>query len=64
MGRLTLSNGLASALSTLAGVEVLALLAVDDLRSLLHDLLTLGQDELDVARVRHVGVDLRCKLAG
>lgn len=26
--------------------------------SLLDDLLTLGQDELDVAGVRHVGVDL------
>ena len=30
----------------------------DDVRSLLDDLFTLGEDELDVARIGHVGVDL------
>ena len=34
------------------------LLALDNVRALLDELLTLGQDELDVARVGHVGVDL------
>lgn len=35
------------------------LLTASYLRGLLHDLLTLRQDQLDVARVRHVRVDLR-----
>lgn len=34
------------------------LLTLLDLVGLLDNLLTLGQDELDVAGVRHVGVDL------
>ena len=34
------------------------LLALHRLRGLLDDLLALGQDHFDVARVRHIGVDL------
>lgn len=49
---LTLSDRPARTLRTLPRVEVLALLAVDDLRCLLHDLGALSEDELDVARVR------------
>lgn len=37
-------------------------LALDDVGPLLDDLLPLGQDELDVARVGHVGVDLAGQL--
>ncbi len=55
------SDGLAEARTTLSGVEVLT---ANDLLGLLDNLLTLGQDELDVARVRHVGVDLRAMLVG
>lgn len=47
-------EGLAKAGTTLAGVEVLA---AYNLLGLLDNLLTLSQDELDVARARHVGVD-------
>lgn len=51
---------LAGTLSTLAGVEVGALASgtSDGLRSLLDNLLALGEDELDVAWVGHVWVDL------
>lgn len=51
---------LAGALSTLAGVQVGALASgtSDGLRGLLDDLLALGEDQLDVAGVRHVWVDL------
>jgi len=50
------SDGLADAGTTLAGVEA-ELVATNNLVGLLDDLVTLGQDELDVAGVRHVGVD-------
>ena len=55
--RLCLDEGTAGLSAALAGAEVL-LLALDNVRALLDELLTLGQDELDVARVGHVGVDL------
>ena len=47
----TLSNGPPHSLCTFTRVEVLPLLAVHDLGRLLHDLLALGKDELDVAGV-------------
>jgi len=47
-------DSLAETGTALARVEVLAL---DNSIGLLDNLLTLGQDELDVARVGHVGVD-------
>lgn len=50
-------DGLAGADGALAGGEA-ELLAADNLIGLLDDLLTLGQDELDVAGVGHVRVDL------
>lgn len=49
-------NGLAQAGTALPGAQV-SVTANDGL-GLLDDLLTLGQDELDVAGVRHVRVDL------
>lgn len=35
------------------------LLRLCDLRALLHNLLAFGQDQLNVARVRHVRIDLQ-----
>jgi hypothetical protein len=52
------SDGPPDALSTLPRVQP-SLLTLDDLWSLLDNLLSFGQDQLDVARVRHVRVDLR-----
>lgn len=49
-------NGLAHARTTLSRVQ--ALLTADNSLGLLDDLLGLGQNELDVAGVGHVGVDL------
>lgn len=48
-------DGLAGTDGALAGGEALT---ASNLVGLLDNLLTLGQDELDVAGVRHVGVDL------
>lgn len=48
-------EGLAEAGTTLSGAQVLA---TGNLVGLLDNLISLGEDELDVARVRHVGVDL------
>ena len=48
-------DGLADAGTTLPGVEPLLL---GDGAGLLDGLLALGEDELDVAGARHVGVDL------
>lgn len=48
-------ESLAEAGTTLSGVQVIA---AGNLVGLLDNLLGLGEDELDVARVRHVGVDL------
>lgn len=39
------------------------MLALDDLVGLLDDFLALSEDELDVAGVGHVGVNLECMLA-
>ena len=47
----SLSDLLADPLSTLPRVEMLALLTIHHLRRLLHNLLALSQDELDVAGV-------------
>lgn len=55
--RLCLDESTAGLLTTLPGAEVLLALGNG---ALLDVLLTLGQDELDVARVGHVGVDLVC----
>jgi hypothetical protein len=57
--RTTLSggDGLADAGTALPGVQA-ELLTAGDLLGLLDDLLALGEDELDVAGVGHVGVDL------
>lgn len=52
--RLCLGKGLADVGATLPGAEV----GLGDDGALLDDLLGLGEDELDVARVGHVGVDL------
>lgn len=51
------SDGLADAGTALSRVET-ELLAANNLVGLLDNLLTLGQDQLDVAGVRHVRVDL------
>lgn len=51
------SDGLAAESTTLSRAQV-GVLAGNDGLGLLDNLLTLGKDELDVARVRHVGVDL------
>jgi len=51
--RRALSDRLARPLRPLPRRKVLALLTGHDVGSLLHDLLTLGQDHLDVAWVRH-----------
>lgn len=56
MDRLGGGDGLADAGTTLPGAKV-GVTASDGL-GLLDDLLTLGQDELDVAGVGHVRVDL------
>lgn len=53
--RLCLDESTAGLETTLPGAEVLLTLGNG---GLLDVLLTLGQDELDVARVGHVGVDL------
>ena len=50
-------DGTADLSTALAGAEA-SLLALDNVRALLDELLTLGKDQLDVARVGHVGVDL------
>ena len=43
----------------LAAIQTSSLyLALHDMRALLHDLLRFSQDELDVARVGHIGVNL------
>lgn len=55
--RLCLDESTADLSTTLAGREV-SLLTLDNVGALLDDFLTLGKDELDVARVGHVGVDL------
>lgn len=55
--RLCLEESTADLGTALARAEV-SVLALDDVGSLLDDFLALGQDELDVARVGHVGVDL------
>jgi len=47
-------DGLAGLLATLPRVQS----ALDGLGTLLDDLGALGEDELDVGGVRHVGVDL------
>jgi hypothetical protein len=54
--RLSLSEGSADLGTALAGAEVL--FALHNVGTLLDDLLTLSEDQLDVARVGHVGVDL------
>lgn len=53
-------DGTACAGTTLSRAQV-QLTTLNSLR-LLNDLLTLSQDHLDVARVRHVGVDLESML--
>ena len=58
--RLCGSDGAADLRATLSGGQA-DLFALDDLGTLLDDLLTLGQDELDVAGVGHVGVDLEIR---
>ena len=59
--RLCLDEGTADLSTTLPGAKVDVLLGSG---GLLDFFLTLGQDELDVARVSHVGVDLvECQLA-
>jgi hypothetical protein len=55
--RLSGGDGLADAGTTLPGVQA-ELLTASNLLGLLDNLLTLGQDELDVAGVGHVRVDL------
>lgn len=55
-GKLGGGKGLANASTTLSRGQ--ALLTADNSLGLLDDLLGLGKDELDVARVGHVGVDL------
>ena len=55
--RLSLGKGAADLSTTLPGVQA-GLLALNDVGSLLDDFLALGEDELDVARVGHVGVNL------
>ena len=58
--RLCLDEGTAELSTTLPGAKVDVLLGSG---GLLDFFLTLGQDELDVARVGHVGVDLvECQL--
>lgn len=57
--RLCGGDGLAGAGTALAGVEA-DVLATGDGLGLLDDLLALGEDELDVAGVGHVGVNLQC----
>lgn len=44
--------------TSLSGIQPL-LLHLHGLRTLLHDLLAFGEDEFDVARVRHVGINLQ-----
>lgn len=56
MKDLSRSDGLLRDLGALAGVQVR--LAGNGLGSLLDDLLALGEDQLDVAWVGHVWVDL------
>ena len=56
-GSLRGSDGLSAESTTLSRAQV-RLLTTDNRLRLLDDLLTLGKDKLDVARVRHVGVDL------
>ena len=56
LGDLGGGDGLAHARTTLSRVQ--ALLTADNSLRLLDDLLGLGEDELDVAGVGHVGVDL------
>jgi hypothetical protein len=51
------SNGLAKTSTTLSRVET-DLVTTNNLAGLLNNLVALSQDELDVARVRHVGVNL------
>lgn len=56
------SDGLADTLATLPRVQPRDL-TVSDVGTLLDDLLALGEDELDVAGVGHVRVDLLSLLA-
>ena len=53
------SDGLAGGATALPGVQT-GILALNDLGGLLDGLLALGEDQLDVAGVGHVGVDLDC----
>ena len=55
-------DGLAAQGTALSGAQV-GVLAGDGGIGLLDHLLTLGQDQLDVAGVGHVGVDLRSKVS-
>ena len=57
VGGLRGGDGLPAESTTLSRAQV-RLLTTDNSLRLLDDLLTLGKDKLDVARVRHVGVDL------
>ena len=57
VGGLRGGDGLPAESTTLSGAQMRRLTTNNSL-GLLDNLLTLGQDELDVARVRHVGVDL------
>lgn len=54
-------DGLAHASTTLSGVQ--AVLTTSNSLGLLDDLLSLGEDKLDVAGVGHVGVDLGHKMS-
>ena len=54
------SDGLAETGTTLPRVEA-ELLTVSNLLRLLDNLIALGEDQLDVAGARHVGVDLKKK---
>jgi hypothetical protein len=56
-GRLCGGDGLAETGTALSRAQA-ELLAVLDLVRLLDNLLALGEDQLDVAGARHVGVDL------
>ena len=58
--RLGGGEGLAETGTTLSAGKVVA---ANNLLGLLDNLLSLGEDELDVAGVRHVGVDLDVMLA-
>ena len=56
-GSLRGSDGLSAESTTLSRAQV-RLLTTDNSLRLLHNLLALGENQLDVAGVRHIGVDL------